>query len=77
MQKWMIQLSPEKLTALDDESRQLGELLTSNQGQHVLVFRDRFVALKVANRLGLEHGLARAIPSEYASNPKTQVLVTV
>ncbi|MCA9836069.1 MAG: hypothetical protein KC422_04120 [Trueperaceae bacterium] len=69
MQKWMIQLSHEQLQSLSDESRHLGDLLTSSDGKHFLVFRDSFVALKVASSLGLERSLAKAIPSEHASEP--------
>jgi hypothetical protein len=72
MQKWMIHLSSEQLSSLNDESRNLGDLLSNGKGQNILVFRDSFVALKVASSLGLEPNLVRAIPAEYTSEPLSQ-----
>lgn len=69
MQKWFIPLGNQEPTNLSEEMRQLGDLLRDAQGEHYLVFRDSFVALKVANSLGLKRELARVIPADQVSHP--------
>ena len=63
MEKWVIQLDEIQLGRLSLEPEQLGTYLTNTNGEHFLVFRDGFVALKVANRLGAKRRLARSLAS--------------
>lgn len=74
MQKWIIHLSLQEFKKLDQDFQQLGELLITQEGKHLLVFRDRFVALKVASSLGLEPQLGK--PEDSApQGSKQQTLV--
>jgi hypothetical protein len=52
MQHWIVPVTPEQLARLSAEERNLGTLLTSATGEQTLLFRDNFVALKVARSLG-------------------------
>jgi len=67
MQKWVIQLTDEQLNDLNEEARYLGDLHSNAKGEHVLVFRDSFVALKVANSLGIERSAALTINANDAT----------
>lgn len=66
MERWIVELDEGQLGRLSLEPEQLGTHMTNTDGQHFLVFRDGFVALKVAHRLGAKRRLAH--PSEH-SNP--------
>ncbi len=54
MDKWFVKVEPNELAKLQGDMRDLGTLLTTQQGERYLVFRDGFVALKVASYLGLK-----------------------
>lgn len=74
MQKWVIQLTDQQLNTLNDEARYLGELHSNPKGEHYLVFRDSFVALKVAKSLGTSRTAARTMPaSEYTLEPLAEL----
>ncbi len=68
-QKWMIRLNDEQLKALSTDALAMGDLLTSPDGDHYLLFRDSFVALKVATSVGAERSTARVLPPNEAVNP--------
>lgn len=61
MDKWFVKVTDAQLAGLREDMRELGTLLTSKQGEHYLVFRDSFVALKVASYLGLQRQHGRAV----------------
>lgn len=52
MQQWIVPVTPEQLARLSAEERSLGTLLTNSSGEQTLLFRDNFVALKVARSVG-------------------------
>ena len=61
MERWIVHLDTHQLEALNTEQRDLGTLV-STDGEHYLVFRDGFVALKVANRVGAKRSAGRTMP---------------
>jgi hypothetical protein len=54
MNKWFVKVETQELAKLQGDMRDLGTLLTTQQGDRYLVFHDGFVALKVASYLGLK-----------------------
>lgn len=52
MTRWAIQLDPHRKKRLPHDALELGDLVTDEDGSELLLFRDRFVALKVASRVG-------------------------
>jgi hypothetical protein len=54
MNKWFVKVETQELAKLQGDMRDLGSLLTTQQGDRYLVFHDGFVALKVASYLGLK-----------------------
>ena len=52
MTRWAIQLDRERKQRLPHDALELGDLVTGEDGHELLLFRDRFVALKVASRVG-------------------------
>ena len=73
MERWIVHLDATQLESLNHEQRDLGTLISTN-GKHYLVFRDSFVALKVANRVGAKRSPGRALPqtSTLYSTPLAQ-----
>ena len=67
MEKWVIEVDEAQLERLDEEQRDLGTLLRGKKGKHFLVFRDSFVALKVASRLGAKRSPGRSLPASSAA----------
>ena len=67
MEKWVIEVSERQLEYLNAEQRDLGTLLRGKKGQHFLVFRDSFVALKVAAQLGTKRSPGRSLPASSAA----------
>jgi hypothetical protein len=59
--KWLVKVTDAQLSGLRADLRELGTLLTTDQGEHYLVFRDSFVALKVASYLGLKRQPGRMV----------------
>jgi hypothetical protein len=62
--KWFVKVTEAQLAGLRDDLRELGTLLTTDKGEHYLVFRDSFVALKVASYLGLQRQSGRTISAQ-------------
>lgn len=62
MERWIVHLDATQLESLNHEQRDLGTLVSTQSGEHYLVFRDSFVALKVANRVGAKRSQGRALP---------------
>ena len=52
MERWVVKLDKRQLAKLSPEQKELGTYLVNEQDEHFLVFRDSFVALKVASSLG-------------------------
>ena len=67
MEKWVIEVSEAQLERLNTEQRDLGTLLRGKKGKHFLVFRDGFVALKVATQLGVKRSPGRSLPAANAA----------
>jgi hypothetical protein len=59
--KWLVKVTDSQLAGLRTDLRDLGTLLTTDQGEQYLVFRDSFVALKVASYLGLQRQPGRTV----------------
>ena len=57
MEKWVVQISEAQLGQLSEEQRNLGTLQQGENGEYFLVFRDSFVALKIASCLGVDRRL--------------------
>ena len=62
MERWVVQLTEAQLAKLTTEERHLGTYLSNEKGEHFLVFRDGFVALKIAKTTGAKRSLARSLP---------------
>lgn len=54
MERWTVAVTPEQLSRLSAEVRSLGTLITGQDGQQALMFRDSLAALKVARNLGAQ-----------------------
>jgi hypothetical protein len=52
MMRWAVQLDEHVKTRLPIDTLELGDLHRREDGSEVLIFRDRFVALKVAAKVG-------------------------
>lgn len=52
MTRWAIPLDRHRKQRLPHDAFELGDLITDDDGGELLLFRDRFVALKVASRVG-------------------------
>jgi hypothetical protein len=63
--KWFVKVTDTQLATLRDDLRELGTLRASEEGEHYLVFRDSFVALKVASYLGLQRQHGRSVSGRY------------
>jgi hypothetical protein len=63
MDRWLVKVNINELARLQGDMRDLGTLLTTQQGENYLVFRDGFVALKVASYLGLKRQPGRTVPA--------------
>mgnify|MGYP000170553605 CR=1 FL=1 len=61
MEKWVVNISQEQLALLDEEQRDLGTMLHGEDGKTQLVFRDGFVALKIATQLGTTRSATRLV----------------
>ncbi len=69
---WLVPVTRQQVEQLREDYRDLGKLTKSNQGELFLVFRDRFVALKVAASIGASPPYAR--PSTSTQMPSKEVL---
>jgi hypothetical protein len=69
MDRWFVKVDTQELAKLQGDMRDLGTLLTTQQGDHYLVFRDGFVALKVASYLGLKRRPGRFVSDTTAQHP--------
>lgn len=67
MDRWLVKVNTHQLAKLQGDMRDLGTLLTNQQGESYLVFRDGFVALKVASYLGLKRQPGRTLPATSSS----------
>lgn len=70
MEKWVVSIDEAQLASLSEEQRNLGTVLQGDAGEHFLVFRDGFVALKMASQLGATckpEGSADSSAPNYAS----------
>lgn len=68
MEKWVITVDEAQLASLSDEQRNLGTVLRGAGGKHFLVFRDGFVALKMASQLGATCKPGRSVPAATAGS---------
>lgn len=66
MEKWVVRVSEAQLDRLDSEQRRLGTLLRNDEGETYLVFRDGFVALKIASQLGARRLAGRSVAPQQA-----------
>ena len=64
MERWLIELSEAQLEQLPSEQLELGTLVSGASGRRYLVFRDGFVALKVASKLGAKRSPGRMMTAE-------------
>lgn len=62
MERWLIEVGDLELGRLSQEQLELGTLVRGEAGKAYLVFRDSFVALKVAHGLGLRRNAGRCLP---------------
>jgi hypothetical protein len=62
MERWLIEVGEMELGRLSQEQLELGTLVRGETGKAYLVFRDSFVALKVAHGLGLRRNAGRCLP---------------
>lgn len=62
MERWLIEVGDLELSRLSQEQLELGTLVRGEDGKAYLVFRDGFVALKVAHGLGLRRNPGRCLP---------------
>lgn len=67
MEKWVISINEAQLASLSEEQRNLGTVLQGPGGEHFLVFRDGFVALKMASQLGATCKMGRSMPASSAA----------
>jgi hypothetical protein len=74
--KWLVKVTDTQLAGLRADLRELGTVLTTNQGEHYLVFRDSFVALKVASYLGLQRQHGRTVSAQKSQSSMYHPLVT-
>lgn len=61
MEKWVVNVNEEQLAKLDDEQRNLGTIMQAEDGTTSLIFRDGFVALKIAAQLGTTRTLGQGV----------------
>ncbi len=69
MEKWVVSINETQLASLSEEQRNLGTVLQGPEGEHFLVFRDGFVALKMAAQLGATCKPERAVGSSAHRHP--------
>ncbi len=77
MDKWFVKVTDTQLGGLRDDLRDLGTHLMTDQGEHYLVFRDSFVALKVASYLGLQRHSGRTMSAQKSSSSSYRPLMTL
>jgi hypothetical protein len=65
--KWLVKVTDQQLLGLRADLRDLGTLVKTREGEQYLVFRDRFVALKVASHLGLQRQPSHVLNSQHLS----------
>jgi hypothetical protein len=75
--KWFVKITDTQLAGLRDDLRELGTHLTTDKGEHYLVFRDSFVALKVASYLGLQRQSGRSISAQKSQAGNYHPLMTL
>ncbi len=64
MDKWFVKVTETQFAGLRGDLRDLGTHITTEKGEHFLVFRDSFVALKVASYLGLQRQSGRTVSAQ-------------
>jgi hypothetical protein len=74
--KWLVKVTDAQLATLKADLRELGSLVTTDKGERYLVFRDSFVALKVASYLGLQRQPGRTLSAKASSLGEYHPLVT-
>lgn len=77
MDKWFVKVTDAQLAGLRDDLRELGTLLATDTGEHYLVFRDSFVALKVASYLGLQRHAGRTVSAQKSKSESYHPLMTL
>lgn len=77
MDKWFVKVTDTQLARLREDLRDLGTLFTTEKGEHYLVFRDSFVALKVASYLGLQRHAGRTISVQNSKAGSYHPLMTL
>jgi hypothetical protein len=75
--KWLVKVTDTQLAGLRADLRELGSLVKTEQGESYLVFRDGFVALKVASYLGLKRQSGRTISANATQAGAYHPLVTL
>jgi hypothetical protein len=63
LERWVVYIDDRQLAQLNHEQRELGTLLSNDRGEHFLVFRDAFVALKIASSIGAKRSPGRSLPA--------------
>lgn len=76
MDKWLVKVTDAQLAGLRADLRELGTLVTTDQGERYLVFHDSFVALKVASYLGLQRQTGRTMSAKASRSGEYRPLVT-
>jgi hypothetical protein len=74
--KWLVKVTDAQLAGLRADLRELGTLVTTDQGERYLVFHDSFVALKVASYLGLQRQAGRTMSAKASRSSDYHPLVT-
>lgn len=77
MDKWFVKVTDAQLAGLRADLRDLGTLLTTDKGERYLVFRDSFVALKVASYLGLKRQHGRTVSAQKSKTEGFRPLMTL
>lgn len=76
MDKWLVKVTDTQLAGLRADLRELGTVVTTDQGERYLIFRDSFVALKVASYLGLQRQAGRTMSAKASKSSNYHPLVT-
>ncbi|MGL4608104.1 MAG: hypothetical protein ACRCYY_00235 [Trueperaceae bacterium] len=75
MDRWLVKVTEGQRDALKTDLRDLGTPITTSQGEQYLLFRDSFVALKVAAQLGAKRQSGRTV-SDITTQGNYSPLVT-
>lgn len=69
MEKWIVDITEAQLASLSAEQRDLATIVKSPEGKTLLIFRDGFVALKIAAQLGTKRSSSRTVPALRSALP--------